>query len=341
MDSVRLAEVVRQELTESMHRGSVAVVDHQGNLLAYAGDPGMITYIRSAAKPIQAVTVLESGAAAHYGFTPEEIALLASSHSGEEGHIRVLMQILDKIGLSAGHLQCGTHLPFHREGAGALMAKGLKPTVFHCNCSGKHAGMLTLARFKHWSLEEYYLMEHPVQKLMLQTVADFTGLSAERIPLGVDGCGVPVFAVPLEKMALAYARLVQPAGFNERRKGACESVVTAMLAHPFIISGTGRLTTELMTAAEGKLVAKDGAEGVYCMGIPRLGWGIAVKIEDGHTRALGPVILHVLQELNILSREQLERLSAYAWSKLKNFRGETVGEIRPAASFRLEKIRRN
>ena len=334
MEAIKLVEATRGGVVESVHRGVVAVVDSQGKLIASAGDTRYLTFIRSAAKPMQAIPVLESGAADYYALTKEEIAILTASHSGEEEHVRVVMQVLTKIGLTAAFLQCGTHPPLHRQSAKALIAKGLEPTALHCSCSGKHTGMLILTRFKEWGLEDYYKLEHPVQQLMLECMADFAGLKPQEIPIGIDGCGVPVFAMTVEKMALAYARLAQPQGFAPERQEAALKIREAMSTYPSLVAGTGRLATDLMNVAGHKLVAKDGAEGVFCLSVPAKGWGIALKIEDGHTRALGPAVIAVLEQLGLLTDEEKERLANHARTELKNFRKEVIGEIRPAFALK-------
>ncbi|QNB46588.1 asparaginase [Thermanaerosceptrum fracticalcis] len=334
MEVVKLVEVTRGDVVESVHRGVVAVVDSEGKLVASAGDPRYLTYIRSAAKPMQAIPVLESGAASHYSLSLEEIAVLTASHSGEEEHVRVVMQVLSKIGLTAAYLQCGTHPPLHRPSAKALIAKGLEPTVLHCSCSGKHAGMLILTRFNEWNLDDYYKLEHPVQQLMLQCMADFAGLNPEEIPIGIDGCGVPVFAMTVEKMAFSYARLAQPESFAPERKEASLKLREAMTAYPSLVAGTGRLATDLMKVVGNKLVAKDGAEGVFCISVPAKGWGIALKIEDGHTRAVGPAVIAVLDQLGLITGEEKELLAIHTRTELQNFRKEVIGEIRPAFTLK-------
>ncbi|MCR4441568.1 MAG: asparaginase [Peptococcaceae bacterium] len=330
MEVDKLVEVTRGKIVESVHRGVAVVVDAAGKTLFHAGDPSYITYIRSAAKPMQAVPVVESGAAKRFGFTTEELALIMSSHNGEEEHVRVGMQVMEKIGLGPEHLRCGTHPPLHKRSAGELEKKGQVPTVFHCTCSGKHAGMLALARHLGLSLHDYYLPDHPVQKLMLQAVADFACLKPAEIITGTDGCGVPVFALSLERMALAYARWAKPSGFGQERKEACLTLQRAMTSHPFLLAGTGRLASEVMKVTGNKLVMKDGTEGIFCLGVPGKGWGIAIKAEDGHTRALGPVVVEILRQLGLITAGEYERLLPYARQQLKNYRGENVGEVRPA-----------
>ncbi|MDD4146492.1 MAG: asparaginase [Clostridia bacterium] len=333
METVKIAEVTRGDLVESIHRGAVAVVDRSGKIIASAGDPGYLTYFRSAAKPLQVLPVVESGAAEHFALDLKEVALMTGSHSGEAEHCATVLRILQKIGLGPEALQCGAHLPLNKLSSKALLAKGLEPTALHCTCSGKHAGMLTLARYRDLSVEDYFRSEHPVQQEMLQTVAEMAGLACAQISLGVDGCGVPVFALPLEKMASAYARLAAPEGLTETRKEACELVKKAMTAHPFMVGGTNRLDTDLLKATGDKFIAKFGAEAVYCVGVPAKGWGIALKIEDGNERALAPVILSVLEQLGLLTVEEKEKLANYQRRRLENNRGEIIGEIKAVISL--------
>lgn len=332
-NTVKLVEVTRGELVESIHRGAAVVVDSEGRIIARVGNPSFLTFLRSAAKPIQALPVVGSGAAAHFGFTLEEIALLMASHSGEEEHVRVGQQIMGKMGLGPEYLQCGTHPPLHSGSARALQAKGQSPTVFHCTCSGKHAGMLALARYKNWPLEEYYRPEHPVQREMLRTIADLAGLKPEEIPIGIDGCGVPVFALTLEKMALVYARFAAGSHMTEKRAQACSVLQQAMSQYPGILAGTGRLATDLIKQTGAKFLAKDGNEGIFCIAVPAKGWGIALKIEDGHLRAFGPAVVSLLNQLDLLTTAENEALAGYAYKKIKNYRNEVIGQIRPAFSL--------
>jgi len=335
METVKLAEVTRGSLVESIHRGAVAVVDTKGKLLASAGNPQYLTYFRSAAKPIQAIPVLESGAAQYFGLDLQELAILTGSHNGEVQHTDTVLAILRKIGLGEEYLQCGVHEPLHKPSRDALLSKGLKPTSLHNTCSGKHAGMLTLAKYRGVSLENYFRPEHPVQQEMLRTVAEMAGVTPEQIPVEIDGCGVPVFGLPLEKMAYAYARISasEDNGLTETRKEACHLIKKAMTTHPFMVGGTNRFDTELLAVAGGKLIAKFGAEAVYCVGIAEKGWGIAIKVEDGNLRALPPVVLAVLEQLEVLTSEEKEILSDYRQRRLTNHRGDIIGEIRAVVSL--------
>ncbi|MGI6066242.1 MAG: asparaginase [Bacillota bacterium] len=329
MDNV-LVQVTRGSIVESWHRGHIAVVDADGNLKYSFGDPNIETFIRSAAKPIQVLPLVESGAARHFSFTEQEIAIMCGSHSGEPHHIKTVMSIFDKIGLPVTALQCGVHSPFHKPSAKALAEAGEKPTVLHNNCSGKHAAMLAMCVFKGWPHENYLDISHPVQQLNLQTISNLSGIKPEQIHVGVDGCSVPVFGMPLSAMARIFARFVNPFGLPDYRQDSCHYVTNAMLQHPDMVAGTGRICTELMENTPGTVLAKAGAEAVYCMALVKEGLGIALKIEDGSNRPLSPVVIEVLKQLGMLSAEALSHLEKMHKPAVTNLRKIIVGKIKPA-----------
>jgi len=329
-----LVQVLRNGRFDARHRGAIAVVDASGRLCYHVGDPDLVAYLRSSAKPFQVLPLVESGAVEHFGFSETELAIICASHSGEDYHLRTVQGILDKIGLGPEALRCGTHRPLHQPTADALIAAGQEPTVLHCNCSGKHAGMLALCVYLGLPTENYTEPWHPIQQTILTTLAEIAGLAPEEIGIGVDGCGVPTFALPLRHAAWAYARLVDPAGLPPHRARACQRVVAAMRAHPEMVGGTGRLDTELMRAVPD-LVAKGGAAGYQGMGVWGRGLGIALKVEDGDPegRAVGPAAIETLRQLGLLAREQLDRLQDYYVVPVVNNLGKRVGEAR--ACFQL------
>jgi L-asparaginase II len=326
-----VVEVTRAGVRESRHRLHVAVVDADDRLRAFAGDPELITFFRSAAKPLQALPLVDDGAAERYGLTPEELALCCGSHSGSAAHVRVAEAILEKAGIGAEALACGPQPPFDAEAQRELAEAGLEPGRLHHNCSGKHAGMLMLARARGWDTAGYERPEHPVQQRMLAEVARWACMPVEAIGLGTDGCGVPCFALPLRQMARSFAGLAAAARAGERGPAA---VFEAMTTHPGMVAGEGRLCTALMRQARGRLFAKVGAEGVYCVGVPGAELGIALKVEDGATRAVAPAILAVLRELDLISEDDFGALHSFAYAALLNSRGEPVGEIRAAVRLR-------
>jgi len=333
--SEKLVEVTRGELVECVHRGYVAVTDLEGNILYKVGDPNYVTYFRSAAKPIQALAVFESGAVDKYKFADDEIAVFCASHAGEEQHTHTVSKILEKIGVDEGFLQCGVHDPLDKQTRIELYKRGEKPGSLHCNCSGKHSGMLAAAKAQGFSLENYRDINHPLQQQMLQLIADFAEMEKQEIIVGVDGCGVPVFGLPVYRMALAFAKLSKPYScLKKERAEAVKRITSSMIKHPQLVAGTKGFDTRLLEVTKGKLIGKVGAEGVFCVGLMNQGIGIAVKVEDGNTRALWPSVVHVLKQLKVLDAREIEQLKNYYPIKLKNFHKEVVGEIRPV--FQLQ-----
>ncbi|KIL41151.1 asparaginase [Gordoniibacillus kamchatkensis] len=333
-EAERLVAVTRGPLTECVHRGHVAVADANGRLLYYAGDPAHVTFARSSAKPLQALPVLESGAADAFAMTDPELALLCASHNGEETHVQTAQTLLSKMGLSGEHLQCGAHYPFHRQTAQAMRRRGEQPTNLHNNCSGKHSGMLALALMLGADIAGYLAPEHPVQRRMLAAVSEMSGVPESDIAIGVDGCGVPVFGMPLAALAAAYARFGRPDGQPEARRIACERLMRAIVHHPDYLAGDDRYDTQLVRATSGRLIGKMGAEGVFAIAVPERGWGIAVKIEDGAQRALYPAATEALRQLGLLSDTELAALAKFHRPLQHNWQGTEVGAIVPEFQLR-------
>lgn len=339
--SALLVEVNRGPITESRHRGHVVAVDGSGQLVASLGTPDTVTYLRSSAKPFQAIPLITSGAADRFGFTELEIALACASHSGEPIHVELARSMLTKIGLKPSALKCGVHEPFSAEETRRLREQGEAPNVLQNNCSGKHAGMLALALHLGAPTETYDQPDNPAQIAIKETVARFCDCSHEEA-VGVDGCGVPVFGMSVRSMARMYARLINPTDFDEALRAACRRIVAAMIDHPELVGGSkDRLDSEMMRAANGRLISKVGAEGVYTVGVlPSDAWpsgfGLALKIEDGDdSRARPTVVIEALRQLGVLEGEALAALAHFARFPVKNRRGDLVGEVRPA--FTLER----
>ncbi|HZH91413.1 MAG TPA: asparaginase [Pyrinomonadaceae bacterium] len=337
-----LVEVTRGSITESRHHGHVVAVDGDGHVVAQLGAPEIVTYLRSSAKPLQALPLVSTGAADRFNFTPQEIAVACGSHSGEPVHEETVAAMLAKTGLGAGALKCGIHEPFGKEAARELRQDGKQPRVLQNNCSGKHTGMLALALHLGGAPETYDEPDNPAQLAIAETIARFSDIPPENIIAGLDGCGVPVFAIPVRVMALTYARLVRPPdSFDAETRAASARIVAAMRAHPELVGGMSeRLDTELMRAAGG-VVSKVGAEGVYTVGIqPSARWprglGLALKIEDGEDKRARPtVVIESLRQLGVLDDDALERLARYAKFVVRNHRGDKVGEVH--ASFELKR----
>ncbi|HYM71192.1 MAG TPA: asparaginase [bacterium] len=331
-----LVQVTRGTVRESLHRGAVAVVDRAGRLRYRAGDPDLELFLRSSAKPLQAIPLIESGAADTLGLGEQEVAVTCGSHSAEPDHLTAVRSILEKAGLDEGALQCGVHPPVDATQAAELARAGRTPTALHHNCSGKHAGMLATCRVRGWPLDTYRAPDHPVQHEIAGIVGEFCGVPSAAMAIGTDGCGVPTFHLTVAQTALAFARLADPSDLAPRRSAAAARLVRAMVAHPGMVAGTGRLDTVLMETFPGRLVAKEGAEGVSGIGLIDLGWGIGVKIEDGNRRGLGAVILETLRQLEFASASDLDTLAAHYRPEIRGTDGRAVGEMR--AVFTLEKV---
>jgi len=337
MGSTILAKVVRGDTLESVHRGHLVVMDGSGEVIHSLGEPDLVTYFRSAAKPFQALPMIVSGAANRFGFTDNEIAMACASHSGEPFHVEIVTRMLGKIGCTEADLKCGTHLPFNEAEANRLLRSGEHATALQNNCSGKHTAMLAFARHIGADLKTYDAVNNPIQQEILKTVAAFADLPVGEVRIGVDGCAVPNFALPLAAMARCFANLINPpAAFGEDVKTACRRIVAAMRDHPRLIGGTDRLDTMIMDAVPGELISKVGAEGVWLSAV--LPWGkfpsglaIALKIEDGDDRRGRPVAaVEALRQLRVLPKDALGELSPM---KIKNRRGDLVGRVE--ASFEL------
>lgn len=331
-----LVEVTRGDRVESCHYGYLAVADPQGRLLASVGEPETWVCLRSMAKPFQVVPLITTGVAEAFAFGDEELALFSGSLNGQDFQVAIIQRVLARLGLGPDHLQCGVHAPSHRPTAQAMAKAGEPATPLHNNCAGKHTAMLALCVHHGWPISDYLDTQHPVQQLILQTVAQVTEVPVEQITVAIDGCGAPVFYVPLRRIAQAYAKL---AGAARGRlapgplTAALTKVGRACLAHPRLIAGDGRLCTDIMQALPHKVFAKTGAEGGYALALVDQGWGVAIKVADGHARGLNPTVIETLAQLQVLTPEAEAALASYHHPAIKNHRKQTVGQVRPV--FRL------
>jgi L-asparaginase II len=300
----------RGTVSESRHHVHVAVVDAAGTLVAQAGDPDLVTFWRSAAKPFQALPLVADGAMERFGLTRQDLALACASHSSEPAQVALVRDFLQRIGCSERDLMCGPHRPLSDAVAKDYETRGMRMTAVYSNCSGKHTGMLALAKTHGWPTEFYARIEHPVQQRCLESVSEYTDITSKEIGVAVDGCGVACFALPLRNMALAYTRLDGP-------------ILEAMVHHPELVAGEGRPCTEMMRAHPGRVVTKVGAEGVYSALLVREGLGVSLKVEDGHSVAAALAIAAVLAELGLKPQP-----ASLLTKPITNSRGETVGEMR-------------
>jgi L-asparaginase II len=326
---MELEVVVRRgAIAESRHALEVAVVDADGRVVAATTHPDHQTTFRSSAKPFQLLPLVERGHAERWGFTDEQLAVMAASHTGSRRHMDVVSSILDRLHLGPAHLACGIHPPKDPSSLRGWEAQPQGRSTLSNNCSGKHAGMLALAKSEGWAIRGYERSGHPVQRLMRETIAQVTGVRAEDLVPVVDGCSVWSFALPLEAMARAFARASGAVPGGGSRDRALHRIRTAMMAHPDLVGGEGELSTILMKAAPGALLAKGGAEGVECVGVVARRWGIAIKCLDGASRALGPAMVALLKRLDVLDDKVLERLRETARPVLKNHAGLEVGTLK-------------
>ena len=330
MDQLLLdSTVTRGAIVESHHRVHAAVVDASGRLIASARDAGLTTHWRTCAKPFQVMPLLSSGGFDRIGWGDDQLALACASHGGEPEHVAIAESMLETIGMEQGDLACGPHEPLAQRGQKLLRESGERPNRLHNNCSGKHAAMLARAFAAEWPVVGYERRDHPVQRDILREVARWAGVGANAIGQAVDGCGVVEFALPLDAMARAYARLADDA----RRSIELPSrIVHAMQTRPFLVGGSDRFDSALIEATEGRVISKIGAEGVHSVAIIDDGIGMAIKVEDGAQRAQYPAVLRILQHFGVLPAELPPRLAEYMPRILRNTRGEVVGEVAVAGN---------
>ena len=317
-------EVWRGGIVESRHEVSVAVADGAGRLRASAGDPDLVVFARSAIKPLQALPLVEDGVVERYGLTDEELALVCASHNGAPTHVAAARSILRRIGVPEESLACGPDRPFGEEASQALDASGERPGRIHNNCSGKHAGMMALALANGWPIAGYIRRDHPVQERMLALIAEWSATPAEEIGVGVDGCGVATFALPLSALAGAFGRF---AGSARRSGTPAGRILGAMARYPEMVAGEARLDTDIVRVTGGRVLATVGAEGVFAALVPGAELGVVLKVEDGAKRAAAPALVGVLRALGVLTDEEVAALAAHAEPEVLNTRGEKVGSV--------------
>ena len=320
-----IVEVTRGDMVESRHRGACVVVDAAGRTVHAWGDADRIIYPRSAIKPLQTLALIETGAAGGFGLGPGELALASASHGATPEHVAFVSEWLERIGLGSGDLECGGHEPMDKDAAKALARAGETPGPLHNNCSGKHAGFLTTAKHMDEPTAGYSKPDHPVQQRLLAMLSEMGDADLTSAPRGADGCGIPVFGMPLKAMAQALARMADPKGLSANRAAAAKRVFQAMTAHPRLVAGPGRFDTLAMEAAKGAVAIKTGAEGMYAGIVPGLGLGIALKIDDGAKRAAEIAMAAVLKLLGVLD-PNLE-------TPVLNAAGDGVGVVRMAEDW--------
>lgn len=328
-----LVNVWRGSAIESRHRGSVAVVDSAGKPIFSLGDTQLPIYPRSSIKFLQALPLIESGAAEHYELTDEHLALACASHNGEIIHTDLADEWLRRISCDVDDLECGAELPINKESAFDLLGMGRGPQRIHHNCSGKHLGLLCTCRYMGETTQNYRLYHHPAQRRWFDVLESMCNVRPTQLPWGYDGCGIPTLAMPLHRIALAMARFADRKGVSEQRKVAIEKLQNAISTHPYLIAGASRLCTELMERLSPRVLVKTGAEGCYTACIPERGLGIAIKIDDGRGRAANVAVGAVLQTLGEMDDSVAAELQNYIAPSITNSRGEVVGRAEPSSEW--------
>jgi L-asparaginase II len=325
-----LVEVTRGGVVESHHSGAIAVLDADGGVVLRIGDIDRPIFPRSAIKGLQALLLIESGAADRFGLSEAEIALACASHNGEEAHVAAAASMLAKAGRTAAALECGAHWPMRAEAAYPLARASATPTALHNNCSGKHAGFVCVACAEGDDPAGYVAADHPTMREVIGAVSSMTGHSLGEAVMGLDGCSIPTHAIPLRALAFGFARFATGHGVGPERAKACARIRAAVAAEPFFVAGSGRFDTRLMELLGARAFVKVGAEGVYCAALPELGFGVAIKCDDGATRAAEVMMAAVVARLLPLSEREREGLVPMLRPRLRNWNGIEVGALNPA-----------
>ena len=333
-----LVEVTRNDVVESRHFGAAAVCDYKGNVIESWGEIDQLVFPRSALKPFLAIQLVESGACEQFELNDAELSLACSSHQGEPIHQDLVKSWLSRLDLTEEHLACGSVLPEHTESAHQLLASGQQGCRIHHNCSGKHTGFLSTALHLNMSLDNYHLLDHPLQQLSLEMLSDLADIDLKQYPIGTDGCGLPAPTMPLKQLAHAMARFAKPEKVSDIRAQAIYRLHKAMTSEPLYIAGSGTMVSELNEVTKGAVLAKTGAEGIVTAAIPERGLGIALKIADGSSRARTVALMTILEYLDALSEDEKLKLQTHITPILLNSRGLAVGEIRAAQSW-LSKLK--
>jgi L-asparaginase II len=325
-----VVEVLRGARVESSHRGAGAVVDANGRIVAAFGDVERPIYPRSAVKALQALPLIESGAAERLKLSDNEIALACASHAGTEDHVATARGILAKAGRDERALECGAHWPLGEEAARELARSGRAPGSLHNNCSGKHAGFLCVAHVLGVDPKGYVAPDHPVQREVAAAIGGVTGCNLSDDMRGVDGCAIPTYAIPLAALARGFARFGTGQGLGPERRKAAARIRVAVAAHPLTLGGSGRFDSEIMTILGARAFVKSGAEGVACAALPEAGLGIAIKADDGAGRAAQAMLVALLRRFGGFDGETLAHLLPFASPRLSNWNGAEVGLLRAA-----------
>ncbi len=328
-----LVNIWRGNAIESRHRGAVAVVDSDGRPLLALGDVQRPVFARSSIKFMQTLPLIESGAADRFDLDERHIAIACASHNAEPEHVQLVEQWLHRIACSVDHLECGAHKPMGIDAQTALYASGRTPTRVHNNCSGKHTAMLSICKHLGEQTNNYRLYNHSAQRRWFDVLESMSSTRVTQLPWGYDGCGIPSLAMPLQRIGLALARFSHASNVSDDRKQAIERVKSALAAHPFLVAGSKRMCSEIMSRHAPQVFVKVGAEGFYTAMLPERGLGVAIKIDDGNVRGAEVVLGVVLQKLGVLDNDAAKDLEQYIRPSISNSRGEVVGRAEPSSQW--------
>jgi L-asparaginase II len=323
-----LAELTRGGIVESAHRGWIAVARPDGTLLAHVGDPERVTFARSAMKPFQAVPLVQSGAVERFEFGDAQLAISCGSHQGEPRHRETVAGMLGRIGLPPSAMRNGIDEPWNAHHFEVAARGDRDEQQLGQNCSGKHAGMLAACVASGYPVDSYDDIDHPHQRAIRKVVSQFWDVAPDDLVVGRDGCTLPAYAAPLRNIATGWARIADPDGAPAAHRDAISRIADAMGREPFMVAGTDQLNTVLMETTSGRILAKDGAEGVLCMAIRNQGLGVTIKVEDGSFRSHGVIALKLLRQLNALSQDEDDRLAKAFSERLESNREHHVGDMR-------------
>lgn len=324
-----IVEVLRGPVVESIHQVMALVVNEVGSVTNYWGNPAFLTMPRSAIKMLQALPLVESGAADRFSLDDKHLALACSSHRGEKEHLSALAQWLEKAGLKESQFVCGPHWPYHEQSAQEMIRRGIQPTVLCNNCAGKHAGIISTCLHLGEDPAGYEKYEHNAQKRLRKVLSETLRIDHSKVPHGVDGCGIPTYAVPLQSLAVGMSTFINPKEAPARR-AAAERILHAVRANPFYVSGSDNFTTAVIEKTQGRAIIKGGAEGVFCGVLPEKRVAFAVKAADGASRAAQITTASLLLQLGGLSEAEYRALAAHTLPTVTNWRGDVVGQIRIA-----------
>ncbi|KNY29395.1 asparaginase [Pseudobacteroides cellulosolvens] len=331
-----LVVLTRTNRVESIHKGYVCITDSQKKIKYHIGNPDTKVYFRSSAKPIQAVALVNSGAIEKFSITLEELAIICSSHSGEDFHREAVSSILNKVGLSEENLSCGVANPYNQDIINQLIKNGERPSQLYNCCSGKHAGMLALCKHYNFPIEGYTEQNHPVQQLILKTFAELLDCNKDDITTGIDGCNVPTYMIAIHQISFLYSLLAQGSNGTGKYNDAFGVIQKAMSSFPRMVNGDKEFCTDLIMHSDGKVIGKVGAEGIYCVAVPEKQLGICIKISDGNERGVYPVTTHILDQLEVLNDEAMGKLRMWSYPPVKNHKGIIVGYTVPVFDLTKE-----